>query len=1018
MNREEEMMMLSATSAACRCLPRAVNARLLRYIGLTLSVLFAVSLCRLAAASQWPNIQWMRGGDALLKEVAVSGDGRVLGSVSPDGGAKIWDLDRRMLRRTCKLRSLHASCVAVSRDSKFIAFGDDFGDVTIWRLCDDVLVRRIEYSNQDVSAIAFAPDGTSIIASYYPSHTARIWRVATGALARTFDCAGNVAYSPDGARVACTALDNTVHVYRASDGALVHVLAGHTDLVRDVSFSPDGSTIASVSSDGTIRIYATTDGVLINSWTAHTGGAACVAYSPDGAGIVTGGQSDGMLRRWQVADGHKTWERAVTTSGAVAGPSFSPDGSTIWFGAADGIRACSASDGQSAGSLSVGRSGSPLAVSPDGLTMATGADDGLFLWNTVDGSLRLHVPAFGLLAVGFAPDGQTVAFAHGTNWIRVVRVSDGTTLAETLGYPARGGPIKFSPDSTQIAVAATYGITILRASDLSVVREMGDAPALDFVWSGDSATLTAIETSGKLIEFRISDGAWLKLHALSAPDLGRFTPDGSLLALVDTPNQVRVYRTSDGASLHLFGGFLGNITACVWSPDNRTLLTGDSEQYLGVWDVQTESLIRRFDAECRYFVGLHWIGDGFRFAFTRNDGSIGVADADPNLVLTRMCVADASGQAGSAVQVTAYLSSYDAGVPGQQVRVEIGASVLTGVTDSVGAVTVTYSIPSDKPVGTYPISAAFAGNASYPAAEGEGTLTVVRATTSVSVVDRTATVTENVALTAYLRRTPDNAGLAGRRVDFAIDGTPVGFGTTGTTGRADLIWVVTPGSTSRTIGAAFAGDSDNLPSSGSGALTCMVWTTRMAVFDRTQHIAGTTELKARLVRSDNTPIRNKSIRFSVDGSFVIERPTDTQGYARYPYYTVPDGDGAGNRSILAEWVGNDGYLPVSRTAVLTALPATPYLWVMSKSVRVGGVANLYAYFRRLPDYAKQTGKAVTFSIDGTSVAQVFTGTGSDAGIARFAYQTVEPAGVYVIGCAFGGDPWVDAGYGEGRLTIY
>jgi hypothetical protein len=46
-----------------------------------------------------------------------------------------------------------------------------------------------------------------------------------------------------------------------------------------------------------------------------------------------------------------------------------------------------------------------------------------------------------------------------------------------------------------------------------------------------------------------------------------------------------------------------------------------------------------------------------------------------------------------------------------------------------------------------------------------------------------------------------------------------------------------------------------------------------------------------------------------------------------------------------------------------------------------------------------------------------TGTGADAGIARYTYTTVEPAGAHTMRCEFAGDAWVDAGYGEGVLTI-
>jgi hypothetical protein len=192
----------------------------------------------------------------------------------------------------------------------------------------------------------------------------------------------------------------------------------------------------------------------------------------------------------------------------------------------------------------------------------------------------------------------------------------------------------------------------------------------------------------------------------------------------------------------------------------------------------------------------------------------------------------------------------------------------------------------------------------------------------------------------------------------------------------------------------------------------------MAGFDRTQKITGKTELKCLLLRSDNAPLYNRTIDFSVDGTFVISRPTSTTGYASYPYYTVPDGAGAGERTILSSFTGNAGYASCSKTAKLTVLKATPYIWVLPRSVPVGGVARMYAYFRRLIDYQKQEGKPVTWRVDGTWVADVLTGTGADAGIARYTYTTVEPAGAHTMGCEFAGDAWVDAGYGEGNLTIF
>jgi subtilisin family serine protease len=388
---------------------------------------------------------------------------------------------------------------------------------------------------------------------------------------------------------------------------------------------------------------------------------------------------------------------------------------------------------------------------------------------------------------------------------------------------------------------------------------------------------------------------------------------------------------------------------------------------------------------------------------------------------TALTVGDAAGMVSETVVLSANLVRSDTLAPlaGRTVSFTVqGTAAGSGTTDGSGNVTVNYAIPDTVGSGALILQAHFDGDGDHEPCDGTGTLTVTKAGTSLYVLDRTGIITEQITLRAYLRRLSDSANVVGRTVAFTVDGTGVGSSVTGATGRADLNWTITAGAASRPIGAEFAGDDAYTGSTGSATLTAITWATKMAGFNRTAKIAGVTELKARLLRSDNTPLYNRTINFYVDGTFVISRPTNTSGYASYPYYHVPDGSGAGTRTILSEWPGNAGYLASSANATLTVQKATPYIWVMPRSVPVGGVARFYAYFRRLPDYQKQEGKTVSFKVDGTWIVDVVTGTGADAGIARYNYTTVEPPGSHTLRCEFAGDAWVDAGYGEATLTIY
>jgi len=65
----------------------------------------------------------------------------------------------------------------------------------------------------------------------------------------------SVVFSPDGKLLASGSPDETVKLWRVSDGELIHTLEGHTDYVLSVTFAPDGTRLASGSGDGTIRLW-------------------------------------------------------------------------------------------------------------------------------------------------------------------------------------------------------------------------------------------------------------------------------------------------------------------------------------------------------------------------------------------------------------------------------------------------------------------------------------------------------------------------------------------------------------------------------------------------------------------------------------------------------------------------------------------------------------------------------------------------------------------------------------------
>ena len=136
------------------------------------------------------------------------------------------------------------------------------------------------------------------------------WGLPEGAKARLGKgrISGNIAYSPDGTRLAVGSsigiwlydtatfqVENSPRLHRDRQNGEVALLTEHTDKVLSVAFSPDGNTIATGRYDGTIRLWDTEteepktiltgDGDMNPAWD--------VRFRSDGNTIVSYHKSEG-----------------------------------------------------------------------------------------------------------------------------------------------------------------------------------------------------------------------------------------------------------------------------------------------------------------------------------------------------------------------------------------------------------------------------------------------------------------------------------------------------------------------------------------------------------------------------------------------------------------------------------------------------------------------------------------------------------------------------------------------------
>ena len=295
-------------------------------------------------------------------------------------------------------------------------------------------VRTLEGHKKAVNSVAFSPDGT-IIASgagggllWSNDNTVRLWRVSDGALLRKLEGhnkqVNSVAFSPEGVVLASGSRDKTVRLWQFSDGTLLRTLEWYEEEVTSVAFSPDGTILVSTSWDNTVRLWRVSDGALLRKLSGLDW-VQGVAFSPDGA-TVASGSGDTAVYLWRVSDGellrtlkrHKDYVRSVA---------FSPDGAILASGSRDKtVRLWQFSDGTLLRTLEGHKEEvNSVAFSPDGAILASGSwDNTVRLWRVSDGKLlcKLEGHTKGVNSVAFSPDGKTLVSGSDDKTVRLWRV--------------------------------------------------------------------------------------------------------------------------------------------------------------------------------------------------------------------------------------------------------------------------------------------------------------------------------------------------------------------------------------------------------------------------------------------------------------------------------------------------------------------------------------------------------------------------------------------------------------------
>jgi tetratricopeptide (TPR) repeat protein len=108
-----------------------------------------------------------------------------------------------------------------------------------------------------------------------------------------------------------------VKIWDSATGKELLALKGHAGYVRDVAFSPDGQRLASGSNDQTVKIWDSATGKELCSLKGHAGVVFGVAFSRDGKRLASANQH-GSIHLWETTSvSREILERRATNQWAA-----------------------------------------------------------------------------------------------------------------------------------------------------------------------------------------------------------------------------------------------------------------------------------------------------------------------------------------------------------------------------------------------------------------------------------------------------------------------------------------------------------------------------------------------------------------------------------------------------------------------------------------------------------------------------------------------------------------------------